>query len=245
MQYSDYIIYVDESGDHGLRSIDPHYPIFVLNFCIFEKQAYVEQVVPQFQAFKFRHFGHDQVILHERSIRNQEPPFFFLCNQSRRQVFMAELSRIIEAMPVTMIAAVIDKRKLNRTYPDPANPYELALLFCMERAYLFLKERGQHQHPTYIVAESRGKREDSELETAFRHFCCEWNYLQERFNFVLEFADKQRNAAGLQLADLTARPIGLSVLRPHQPNRAWDVIRGKLRTGPTGRIDGYGLKVFP
>ena len=24
--YSDYIVYVDESGDHGLKSIDPQYP---------------------------------------------------------------------------------------------------------------------------------------------------------------------------------------------------------------------------
>lgn len=28
--YSDYIVFVDESGDHGLGSIDPSYPMFVL-----------------------------------------------------------------------------------------------------------------------------------------------------------------------------------------------------------------------
>ncbi|WP_338012591.1 DUF3800 domain-containing protein [Rhizobium sp. LCM 4573] len=37
MSYSDFIIYVDESGDHSLTSIDVNYPIFVLSFCIFEK----------------------------------------------------------------------------------------------------------------------------------------------------------------------------------------------------------------
>lgn len=35
--FSDYIVFVDESGDHGLVSIDPEYPIFVLGFCIFNK----------------------------------------------------------------------------------------------------------------------------------------------------------------------------------------------------------------
>ena len=28
----DYIVYVDESGDHGLKNIDNNYPIFVLTF---------------------------------------------------------------------------------------------------------------------------------------------------------------------------------------------------------------------
>jgi len=37
--FSDYIIHVDESGDHSLESIDPNYPVFVLAFCIFNKRA--------------------------------------------------------------------------------------------------------------------------------------------------------------------------------------------------------------
>ena len=32
--FSDHIIFVDESGDHSLKSIDPQYPIFALAFCI-------------------------------------------------------------------------------------------------------------------------------------------------------------------------------------------------------------------
>jgi hypothetical protein len=37
VKHSDFIIYVDESGDHSLESIDPDYPVFVLSFCIFRK----------------------------------------------------------------------------------------------------------------------------------------------------------------------------------------------------------------
>ena len=44
--FGDYIIYVDESGDHGLASLDPEYPIFVLAFCIFRKADYAYLVVP-------------------------------------------------------------------------------------------------------------------------------------------------------------------------------------------------------
>lgn len=44
-------------------------------------------------------------------------------------------------------------------------------------------------------------------------------------------ADKKTNSCGLQFADLTARPIGLSVLRPNQPNRAFDILQNKLYEG--------------
>jgi len=42
------------------------------------------------------------------------------------------------------------------------------------------------------------------------------------------FIPKAANSSGLQLADLTARPIALSHLRPNQPNRAFEIIRTKL-----------------
>ena len=49
----------------------------------------------------------------------------------------------------------------------------------------------------------------------------------------------------MQLADLVARPAGLHVLRPEQPNRAWDVLATKLFGGTYGAVQGNGLKVFP
>jgi len=63
--------------------------------------------------------------------------------------------------------------------------------------------------------------------------------------FDLIVADKKTNSEGLQLADLTARPIGLSVLRPDQPNRATQVLESKFIRDRKGNKDGVGLKVFP
>ena len=84
MTYSDYVIYVDESGDHTLTAIDRDYPVFVLDFCIFRKDSYANVVAPQVQAFKFAHFGHDIVVLHEHEIRKQKPPFVFLKSRDKR-----------------------------------------------------------------------------------------------------------------------------------------------------------------
>jgi hypothetical protein len=46
MAFSDYVVFVDESGDHGLKTINPEYPVFVLAFCICRKDAYVQDIVP-------------------------------------------------------------------------------------------------------------------------------------------------------------------------------------------------------
>jgi hypothetical protein len=245
MTYSEYVIYVDESGDHTLTAIDRDYPVFVLDFCIFRKDSYANVVAPQVQAFKFAHFGHDIVVLHEHEIRKQKPPFVFLKSRDKRDAFMDGLNRLIEQADFTIVAAAIHKERLTQRYAAPSNPYEMALTFCMERAHAFLRDRGQHMLTTHIVVERRGKREDDELELAFRRIRDGANFVGEMPGFEIIFADKKTNSAGLQLADLTARPIGRHVLDPAQPNRAWEIIEPKLRRSPAGVVRGWGLKVFP
>ena len=105
--HSDYVVYVDESGDHGLKNIDKNFPVFVLAFCIFKKKAYVESIVPSLQAFKFRHFGHDQAILHETDIRKDRGEFSFLKSRTKKQAFLNELTDIIESSSFTLISTII------------------------------------------------------------------------------------------------------------------------------------------
>ena len=64
LPHSDYIVFVDESGDHSLESVNPDYPIFVLAFCILPTAAYVDQITPAVRRLKRQLFGHDLVILH-------------------------------------------------------------------------------------------------------------------------------------------------------------------------------------
>ena len=59
------------------------------------------------------------------------------------------------------------------------------------------------------------------------------------------FVPKSANHCGLQLADLVARPVGVHVLRPDQPNRAYDVIEPKLYRASDGQVDGWGLVRLP
>jgi hypothetical protein len=44
--FSDYLVFVDESGDHGMTNINLDFPLFALAFCVFPKTAYVDEVTP-------------------------------------------------------------------------------------------------------------------------------------------------------------------------------------------------------
>lgn len=140
-RFSDFIIFADETGDHGLVSIDEQFPVFALVFCI---------------------------------------------------------------------------------------------LFCMEQTLGYLCGQGQTGKLVTVAFESRGKREDAELELEFRRICDNqgnWGYKQTNFQeigFEHLFVDKKSNATGLQLADLVARPLALRYLRPTQPNRAAEIIEVKV-----------------
>ena len=127
--FSDYIVYVDESGDHGLQRIDPNFPVFGLSFCIFKKADYTEQIVPAVQDLKFSYWGHDAIILHEREIRRSIGDFK-LPNETYRQ-FTMDLTELIKGAPFKVIGAVINKTALldkNVERPKPL-PYCLAILY--------------------------------------------------------------------------------------------------------------------
>jgi len=248
--YGKYIVYVDESGDHGLASIDENYPIFVLAFCIFHKRHYSEAIVPALEKFKFNHFGHDQVVLHENEIRKEKGAFNIFKSQDERNQFIDELTRIIDFSNFILISCTIDKRRIKSQSSIDTNPYHIALGFCMEALYEFLQEKQQEGKKTHVVVESRGSKEDKELELEFRRICDGSNRLEAMLPFEILFADKKAMSSGLQLADLVARPIGLRTLRPEQENRAFEVLKKKFycdggREKAGEGYEGMGMKIYP
>ncbi|QNN25390.1 DUF3800 domain-containing protein [Planctomycetales bacterium ZRK34] len=242
---SQYIIYVDESGDHEMLSPSPEYPMFVLAFCIFRISDYVHQVAPALQEFKFDQFGHDMVVLHERDIRKQENDFKFLFDAASRKSFFADLRRLMQQVPLHLIAVAIRKDDLRKHHGELEHPYHIALEFGLNRVNEYLIASGQDDIQTYVIVEQRGKREDNELELEFRRICDEPLVHDKPLPFRLRFASKMTNSCGLQLADLVARPIGRHVLNPGQTNRAYEILEKKFVTEAPDGADGWGLWIYP
>jgi len=248
--FSKYIVYVDESGDHSLKSIDENFPIFVLALCVFHKRHYSEAIVPALEKFKFNWFGHDQIVLHEHEIRKEKGDFNIFKSKGEKVAFLNQLTQIIEYSNFVLLSCTIDKRAIKKQGDLNSNPYHLALASCLETLFEFLTEKNQDNHKTHIVVECRGKKEDQELELEFRRICDGNNRLNKPFPFEVIFSDKKVMSSGLQLADLVARPIGLNLLKPKQENRAFDVLKRKFycdggRAKAGEQFEGIGMKVFP
>ena len=249
-RFSDYVVYVDESGDHSLASIDADYPVFVLALCVFHKRHYSEKIIPAVEKLKFNYFGHDSVVLHENEIRKQKGQFAFLSHRPLRTEFMDRLTSIMDASNFVLITCVVDKTRLTRSTGVVSNPYHIALGICLESLRNFLVEKQQDHLQTHVVVECRGKREDSELELEFRRICDGDNPANIGLPFNIVFADKKTNLTGLQLADLVARPVGISYIRPTQENQAFELLKkkfycegGRQRVG-TG-YENVGLMIYP
>ena len=235
-EFSDYIVYVDESGDHNLSSVYPDFPVFCLAFCVIEKEYFCKTIVPRIQKFKFDFWGYDSIILHEHEIRKSKGNFtFLLTDRELRENFYERLSAIMVEAEMMVFASVIRKDLLKERYSVPENPYNIALLFCMERLLKFLIDREENGKRIHVVFESRGRVEDKNLEIEFRRICDNkgnWGYRNPDFRvceFEPVFVQKAVNSTGLQLADLVARPIALKTIRPEQMNRAYKILEKKLQ----------------
>lgn len=249
-EFSNWIVYADESGDYNTATYAAEYPVFVLAFCVFHKSNYVDNVVGALEHFKFEHFGHDTIILHERDIRKETGGFQFP-NRKYKNNFIGARHSILDAAKFITIACSVDKKKLHDAGLEAGdNLYNIALRFCLESLYDLMEEKKQADRRTHIIFESRGSRENKDLELEFRRICSGGNDKRRKFPFEIIFADKRANSTGLQIADLVARPIGLHVIRPAQSNRAFDVITKKFfcrdgRAFVGENFEGYGHHVYP
>jgi hypothetical protein len=199
------LIYIDESGDHGADSSNGDYPLFVLVACSFESSDYVRHFLPSMIEFKLRYWGHELAVLHEREIRRPQGDFSFLLNASKRVAFLEELSELVRLSHAHVNAVAWDKRDPSRRFS-----YGACLSHLLEE--LTFGQAGGPPPP--VILESRGRHEDDRTVKALSDLSL------EKFG-AIRFVDKKANVAGLQLADLCARPIGMRILRPDSTNRAY------------------------
>ncbi len=215
---SKYIVYVDESGNQSTKSIEPEYPIFVLAMCVFDIEVYINQVVPAFQKLKFKWFGHDMTIFHSYDIRRMHGEFGFLRDESKYRQFHNELAECIASANFEIVHSVIDRRTvvLESNVDDV---YGSASKEALEKLSRLLDSQREDPKESCIVFESRGHRQDQKLMTQIQSL---------GWTGKVRFASKLSVSTGLQIADLVARPIGLSYLSPEAHTKAFAVIENKI-----------------
>ena len=258
--FSKYIVYVDESGDANWKAT-PEFPLLCLNYCLFEKQYYCEELVPSFNRLKFKFWGSDNIVLHERDLRKsdkiKDPAVrskYERLKGERRTSFMNELTELMRDAQFRCFCVVIDKPKTPERHKS-FDPYHIGLSRGFRQIEYFLKANDPEQlsKELHVVFESRGRDDDAALSKAYKQVSVQGSLLGPTPNFDfskfrLEIMDKKSNSTGLQIADLTARPIGNHYLhqsgqRSATDKRAIDVLLEKLIfcTAQSCELGGYDV----
>lgn len=243
------VMYLDESGNHDLKKINDKYPIFALGRVIADR-AYVREVIgPEMQAFKQRHFGREDIVLHTVDMGKGRGTYGFLADTAKRAAFYDDLNTLLGRWDYKVIVCVFELLRYVKQYTTPVDPYYYGLEILVER---FCLELGEMTDAGHIYAEKRNLGLDRDLVEA-------WHNLKEgagtdyeksetidRKIVGLELREKRPHYYGLQLADLVITPAGRHVagLTPNPNQVQWPVVEGKLRR-VGGTYVGRGLIIRP
>ena len=241
------VLFLDESGDHNLTVIDSNYPVFVLGGVIVDKDYAEGPLAEAFDQFKHELFGNTDIVLHTVDINRNRKSLEALKNPQFRKSFYEKLNSLARELDYKVVACAIRKNDHFRHYGAAAiDLYRISLHKLSE---LFCDEIGEVRNGGMIVAESRNTSLDEDLKytwSSLRRPGAGYSstaMIRDRIS-SLTLCAKKENIAGLQLADLVVSPIGRHILG--KPDKAdWHIVEQKLRRGPGGEVEGYGLVSLP
>jgi hypothetical protein len=228
-----------------MRNVDPGWPVFVLVGVLVGEEYYAKTLVPRVKAFKARHHLPAGSVLHSRDIRRWEGAFTFLSDARIRESFYEDLNALVIGLRMRIFGVGIHKGRLRERLLVPVNPYHVSLSQLLS---VICGPPGMPSvwRPTVarIVAESRGKREDKQLQSEYQGLrrlgLSSYGSPEVRsrlpttvrrvFPERVEFVAKSKVVAGLELADLVAYPFAAAMVHQDWGNPAYRVIATKLRS---------------
>ncbi len=238
------MLYLDESGSHDMKSVDPKWPVFALVGVLVEEMHYVQDIAPAVKSLKWKFGIGGDTALHSRDIRRQEGAFSFLSNSPTRSAFYEGINAIFDGTELSLFAILVDKLKLGETYLLPPDPYHMSLSLLLSSVCEIDRDHGGRMpFVKTIVAERRGKTEDRQLQAEYQRLrqvgLVSYDVADVRrrrpevvrrvFPHRINFLGKTRAIAGLELADLAAYPIARAFVNQDWNNPAFCVIKRKLK----------------
>jgi hypothetical protein len=241
-------VFLDECGQHMVTAPDS-FPVFVLAAVIIRDVDY-PVVDAAWKRWKIENLGKDALV-HEPDIRRLRYAFM------GQEEAIERLPAILASLDFVAIAVVVHRTDYVADFGTgpideslPQHAYLLALDVLTERLALAL-DRHFDGATAHVVAESRGTKEDAQLQHEFARLHLQGTsyispaWFRQQLHPGIKFMGKQENNTGLQLADLLARPVGEKVLDPESDPDRWSVFRDKLCPGEETKNSILGLKILP
>ena len=111
----EYIFFLDETGDHGLKFVDENFPLFVLCGCLFCEDALYD-IEAKMSQLKLKYFNTTEVIFHSRDIRKCEGAFQILFDLELKKAFYHDMNEVLGKADYRIIAAGINKGEHIKKY---------------------------------------------------------------------------------------------------------------------------------
>ncbi len=200
------LVFIDETGDHNLTTIDKNYPIFALGALLIEEDESIKmnQIVNEIKKDFFADDG--TFILHSSELRRPSHKKSDSRNKImndpaiRESFYKTFETKVMQGIDFRLVICLIEKHKFTNNYRYPADPY----LFCFENLLnRIIRHGGQHNA---IYSEKRGQELDAELRAEYEKRCKVGVrfYLPEIVTqkTSLDLIEKKQNINGLQVIDL-------------------------------------------
>lgn len=255
-------IFIDEVGHHDLKSSDdPNERYLSLTGVIMRLSYESGEFTTALNALKMEVFGRTDFALHRRQIIDAtDPPYDVLRAAQMRERFNEMTLRLLADSSYRVFTVVIDKKEHKQKYAVwRFHPYHYCLTVVLER---YVQLLGRMKTVGDVMVESRGKKENRQLEAAFRYIYergtehvpqkmfREWLSSRE-----IKIKPKTENVSGLQMADLIANPSSRELIceklgeamRADFSRRIVQILKKNkyLKNPYNGRLPGWGTKWLP
>lgn len=250
------ILYIDESGDTIPLSQQGKKHL-VLTGCIIDERD-VPKIDEKLREIKKRYYQNPDVEIKSNHLRYANPDLpqkspIKLMARSKYNELEAEITKLLQDIPVEVISIVISKEDYWQQYPSQ-NPYLVAYMFLLER---FQKTLAEHKELGICIIDPR------EGQVEKHYFGDEINDLHENMrrsgkqegrlwsqcpNIIEKLLFSQSDkTVGIQVADLYCYAVFHIYEYNKEPSDYWrfnDVTMPKMQRR-NGKLDGIGLKYFP
>jgi hypothetical protein len=207
-----YRLFFDETGNGDLHAAkkDTNQRYLSLTGLVIRQDDHDGDKTRQLDDLKKDVFGHTNIVLHRREIIDAKGDFACLSDKPTRAKFDAGFLALIGRLSRPVFTVSIDKEEHLRRYEIwQFNPYHYAMTCLLERYVLWLHYSGLVGD---VMGEARGPKHDAQLRRAFSFFYK--NGTTVRTDVIhgrltsreLRLVAKEKNVAGVQIADLLAHP---------------------------------------
>ena len=210
-------MYMDETGDDGLRRADdPRHRFLSLTGVIIDVEHVSAAVYPEMESLKTRYFGShpdEPVIFHRKELVNRRYPFQSLRDERVEREFNRELLERMREWEYAVVTVCLDKKD----YAETRAPYHRCMAILVDAFARWLRIRRAEGD---VIAEGRSGRDDARTQEEFRRLWLRGTDATspERIQATLtsrnlKIKSKPSNIAGLQLADMLAHPSRNEILQ--------------------------------